>query len=84
MIAALVQTLQYRDMVGAEMKHIVAMALNDEHSIVEHVLETRSENIDFDCYEPAVRHYSATCREVNAVGISVNQRSLVHEVYISE
>ena len=53
------------------MKHIVAYALNHDHQLVGVALSTRTEQINFDCYEPAVMHYSATCRKLSELSVNL-------------
>lgn len=51
------------------MKHIVAFALNHDHIMVGAALATRTEQINFDCYEPSVMHYTANCRKFSQVSL---------------
>lgn len=59
----LLQEFKDRDTITTEMKHIVAFALNHDHIMVGAALATRTEQINFDCYEPSVMHYTANCRK---------------------
>ena len=49
------------------MKHILAFALNHEHALVADAQVKRTDDINFDCYEPAVMHYTDVCRTFSKV-----------------
>jgi len=49
------------------MHKIAAAAVGHDSGLFSEAISIRTEDINFDCYEPAVKYYSAMCRNINQV-----------------